>query len=182
MRKNISYRKIVQLEKDLTNIQAQTDKNSEENWQFRGFLKMNIDEDDLDRIVHKINADISSQIDCTECGNCCRNSYPILKKNDVAKISKGISLGLNDFTEKYLQKDEDGNMVFNTLPCPFLKDNKCTQYDNRPNDCKSFPHLHKECFVSRLWGVVENTKICPIVFNVYEQLKLKFPKWKKEIL
>ena len=26
-------------------------------------------------------------------------------------------------------------------------------------------------FVFRLWGVVENCSICPIVFNVYEQLK-----------
>ena len=37
---------------------------------------------------------------------------------------------------------------------------------NRP-----FPHLHKEEFIFRLWGVVENCPICPIVFNVYEQLK-----------
>jgi len=37
------------LEKDLNNIRTQADKSSEENWQFRGFLKMNVDEDDLDR-------------------------------------------------------------------------------------------------------------------------------------
>jgi len=33
--------------------------------------------------------------------------------------------------------------------------------------------LHKKEFVFRLWGVVDNCSICPIVFNVYEHLKDK---------
>ena len=50
-------------------------------------------------------------------------------------------------------------------------------YAHRPKDCHSYPHLHKKEFVFRLWGVVENCSICPIVFNVYEQLKdeLRYP-------
>ena len=38
---------------------------------------------------------------------------------------------------------------------------------------RSFPHLDKEEFVTRLWAVVDNYSICPIVFNVYEILKDK---------
>jgi hypothetical protein len=33
--------------------------------------------------------------------------------------------------------------------------------------------IHKKEVVFRLWGVVENCSICPIVFKVYEQLKDK---------
>ena len=40
-------------------------------------------------------------------------------------------------------------------------------------DCRSYPHLHKKEIISRLMGVVFNCSVCPIVFNVYEQMKLE---------
>ena len=70
-----------------------------------------------------------------------------------------------------VETDTDGEYHFNTLPCPFLKNNLCSVYNFRPNDCRSYPHLHKKNFVSRTMSVVNNTSICPIVFNVYEELK-----------
>ncbi|MBW1737720.1 MAG: hypothetical protein JRJ69_09220 [Deltaproteobacteria bacterium] len=47
----------------------------------------------------------------------------------------------------------------------------CSHYELRPEACRSFPHLHKEEFVSRLMGVIQNYAVCPIIFNVYERLK-----------
>jgi len=44
-------------------------------------------------------------------------------------------------------------------------------YPDRPNDCRSYPHLHKNDFVLRLWGVDDDSSVCPIVYNVYEKLK-----------
>jgi Fe-S-cluster containining protein len=74
--------------------------------------------------------------------------------------------------EKYLEAHEEpGKFIFKKPPCPFLADNLCSNYEFRPKDCKSFPHLQKKDFVFRLWSVVENCSICPIVFNVYEYLK-----------
>ena len=72
---------------------------------------------------------------------------------------------------------EQRKLVFKEKPCPFLKNKLCSIYSYRPKDCKSFPHLHKKDFIFRLWGVVENCSFCPIVFNVYEQLKdkLRYP-------
>ena len=79
------------------------------------------------------------------------------------------------FRERYLREDEENpsHYIFKELPCPFLRNNKCSNYGYRPKDCKSYPHLHKKDFIFRLWGVVENYEICPIVFNVYEQLKIE---------
>jgi len=79
-------------------------------------------------------------------------------------------MSIPQFKKQFLKKD-DGDYIFSRLPCPFLYDNICTQYTCRPNDCRSYPHLHKENFVFRLIGVIENYSICPIVFNVYELLK-----------
>jgi Fe-S-cluster containining protein len=85
----------------------------------------------------------------------------------------GLKISISEFEERYLGPADDNpsKYVLNELPCPFLKDNLCSNYECRPQDCRSYPHLHKGGFVSRLWGVVENYGVCPIVFNVYERLK-----------
>ena len=88
-------------------------------------------------------------------------------------MSKSLNIPTDQFVTRYIDQDKDGVNILNQLPCPFLKDNKCTQYESRPLDCASYPHLHKKDFVFRLIGVVNNYSICPIVFNVYETLKNK---------
>ncbi len=45
--------------------------------------------------------------------------------------------------------------------------NCCTVYDARPDDCRSFPHLHKDEFVFRLIQVVNNCSVCQIVYTTY---------------
>jgi len=57
-----------------------------------------------------------------------------LKKKDIYKLSKGLNITPDQFIAKYVNKDEDGERILNQLPCPFLKDNKCSQYDFRPAD------------------------------------------------
>ena len=162
------------IETDLKYIAEMGEERAEENWQFRTFLKqLDMDTEELDTLVYGITAKVSSQIDCTTCANCCKQIRPALDKADVSKFAGGLEMPVPEFTEIYLSLDEDdaAKQVFNQMPCPFLKDDLCSNYECRPKDCRSYPHLHKEGFRSRLWGVVENYSICPIVFNVYEQLK-----------
>jgi Fe-S-cluster containining protein len=142
------------------------------NWKFRAFLKggdLGIDE--LDAIVHRHYEEVSAQIDCCECGNCCRESRPLLQQDDVTTLARGLNISREVLTKRMLITDEDGDIVFNKSPCPLLTGNLCSEYEHRPNDCRSFPHLHKDEFVFRLIGVVHNCSVCPIVFNVYERLK-----------
>jgi hypothetical protein len=75
--------------------------------------------------------------------------------------------------EQYIEK-YDGSDRIKTSPCLFLKDLKCSVYESRPADCKSYPHLHKKDITSRLLGVIDNYSECPIVFNVYEELKTEY--------
>jgi Fe-S-cluster containining protein len=85
---------------------------------------------------------------------------------------QGLGIAPDEFKNQFLTADEEsGKHVFKEIPCLLLKDNKCSIYSHRPKDCRSYQHLHKNDFVTRLWGVVENCSICPIAFNVYEQLK-----------
>ena len=127
----------------------------------------------IDKVVHELFDFYSSNIDCTKCGNCCRVMKPQILKKDLKSLSLVTNLTLDEFKKEYTQIDEDGDMSFNKLPCPFLKDLKCSVYDCRPNDCRSYPHLHKKDFISRLYGVIDNYSVCPIVFNVFEDLKFR---------
>jgi len=162
------------LELDLDKIKQSGKLNENENIQFRILLKHE-DDDKIDRIVHNLYREISDKIDCTKCANCCKKLKPRILNKDIIRISHRLNLPKNQFIEHYTEKIDDEHHLKN-LPCVFLKNNKCLIYEDRPLDCKSFPHLHKEDFISRLWGVIDNYSVCPIVFNVFEKLKyeLKF--------
>jgi len=164
----------MKIETDLKTIKLVGQQKEDENWKFRAYLKyLDIETEQLDKIVHEINVEVSSQIDCTKCANCCKVLYPTLDEEDIAKFSSSLNKSIEEFKSTYLvlSKDEKDKYNFNSVPCPFLKDNKCTNYANRPKDCQTYPHLVKDEFVTRLMGVIENYSICPIAFNVYERLK-----------
>ena len=92
---------------------------------------------------------------------------------DIERLSVGLGLSAAQVRKQYLVKDEESNkFVFREKPCPFLKDNVCSYHKYRPKDCVSYPHLNKDDFVFRLIEVVQSCFVCPIVFNVYERLKL----------
>ncbi len=161
------------MEKDLIKIQDLAKERESENWEFRTFLKGYAGKN-LDSMVHTLFRLFSESIDCTTCGNCCKDIKPVLGKNDIKALSEALCISPTRFKKEYMQKDKEGENVFKSLPCPFLSDNKCLHYEARPADCKSFPHIHKKHFTSRLIGVVQNYSICPIIFNVYEELKDSF--------
>lgn len=162
------------METNLKNIERISKIKDDENWKFRSFLKgCDISLEELDSIVHELFDYVSSEIDRTKCANCCNKVSPILNERNIKKLSGSVGISILNFKKRFLKKKDDGDYTFNRLPCPFLENNICTQYKYRPNDCESYPHLHKEEFVFRLIGVVNNYSICPIVFNVYELLKEK---------
>jgi len=162
------------METDLQKIKEVSEKKHDENWRFRTFLKGCSDEH-IDTLVHQFYQEVSSNVDCTTCANCCKEIQPTLEQGDIGRFAQGLGMSVAQFTEQYLMEDiQDGifeGWTFQHKPCPFLKENICTNYSYRPKACRSYPHLHKPDFTCRLWGVIDNYAICPIVFNVYELLK-----------
>jgi Fe-S-cluster containining protein len=158
---------------DLSIIRQLGEKNEKVNFRFRSFLKSK-DSGRLDRSVQELFYFYSSRIDCTKCGNCCTILKPIIQNSDIKALASITNKSHQDFKIDYTVTDEDGDMYFKDSPCAFLRDKKCTVYDSRPESCRSYPFLDKEDFLSRLLGVIDNYSICPIVFNLYEDLKYKF--------
>ena len=147
----------------------------EENWRFRCFLKTpDRDLDKLDAVVHRHYEHVAEQIDCCACANCCRKASPTLLVSDVERLASGLDLSEAEVKDRFLTPSEEGDvLIFNQKPCPLLSGNLCSVYASRPDDCREFPHLHKEGIYWRLGQFVQNGSTCPIVFNVYERLKVE---------
>lgn len=143
------------------------------NWTFRCFLKgADVSAARIDSIVHDLYKEVSAQIDCTQCGNCCKVIQPNLSVTDIKRLARQFELTTSEFLMRFLLKNDEGEgFVFNKQPCPFLENDRCEVYENRPRDCRSYPHLHKRDFIFKINQAVSNCSICPIVFNVYEGLK-----------
>ena len=161
----------MRIETDINTIEKLAEQREKENWDFRCFLKgSDLSVERIDSVVNDLNRKVSAQIDCTECGSCCKVAQPILIDSDIKKLASHLKLAVTDFQAQYLREDEEG-FVLNTKPCPFLVENRCTVYAHRPRDCRSYPHLHKKDFVFRVNQAFSNCSVCPIVFNAYESLK-----------
>jgi len=162
------------IEKDIEKIKQFAIIYEKQNYRFRKFLK-EIDNNDLDTIVYKLNLEIESRIDCTQCGNCCIYLRPSLNEEEIDTLSGIDNLPRNVFIDNYTEEDGYDNKLFlKDMPCKYLQDKKCTIVNDRPSDCKSFPHIHKPNFNSRTFNMLDYYGICPIVFIVFERLKSEF--------
>jgi uncharacterized protein len=154
------------IEIDLSKIQQLSHERDEENWEFRSWLKQYAP-DDIDVLVKSLSRKYFTLIDCTQCGNCCRSLHVEFKKSELHVIAKTLGHSIETFQKKYMS---EGNV---NPPCPMLNGRLCSIYENRPDVCRSFPHLEQPEFTSRLIGVIDSVAICPIAFNAFEELKAK---------
>jgi Fe-S-cluster containining protein len=145
----------------------------DENWAFRAFLKeCDAGSEQIDAIVQGLFREESAAFDCTTCARCCKGISPMLDNDDVEKLAACLGMSPELVVSGYLVRDEEyDGLVFNKMPCPLLKENRCSCYDSRPRDCADYPHLHKDRFSGRLSNMVANCAVCPVVYNVFERMK-----------
>lgn len=152
----------------ITNIAVSKER---ENAAFEKFLQQQNSEV-IDELVHQLNNEIEPQIDCIQCGNCCRTLMINVEKPDAARLSAHLKISEKEFYETYVETSSTGLLsIMNKIPCHFLHENKCTVYEARPAECREFPGLHKPHFTQRLFATFMHYTRCPIVFNVIEALK-----------
>lgn len=94
------------LELDVKKIKLLAEQNEEKNWRFRSFLKFR-NEHKIDRIVHRLYHEISQAIDCTQCGNCCRELKPLLARKELKSLSNFINVPEDKFLEHYTEFDHN---------------------------------------------------------------------------
>lgn len=130
----------------------------------------------VDPLMAELHASVFEEIDCLQCSNCCRGTGPLLRDRDIGRLSRSFKMKPGDFTQTYLKVDDDGDYIFQSMPCPFIKeDNCCLVYPERPGACRDYPHT--DCISFRKYSrqMLENTKICPAVFLIFERMKKVIP-------
>jgi uncharacterized protein len=159
------------LELNLARIATLGELREDENIDFRMFLKVQ-DPDNVDRIVHRVNKEVTAQIDCRQCGNCCKSLKPCVSESEISRLALIKNMAVGEFTAQFIETDSfDGVKFLKDAPCIFLIDKSCSIYPDRPKDCRSYPHTHKHEFTTRTIGMIHNYGVCPIVYNVLERLK-----------
>jgi uncharacterized protein len=159
---------------DLVQIRALAKEKEDENCRFRRFVKSSeLDPDEMDRQVSETTRRVWAGIDCTACANCCHEVRPTFSKEEVLQLAGRLGVSQQQFIDAYLQRTEDETTPWETrtTPCPFLSDNRCSVYEDRPADCQGYPYLYEPEFAFRTTAMIERTFTCPIVYEVIEELK-----------
>lgn len=161
---------------ELELIQRYARDREDENWRFRSFLKqLDMDDAGLDAVVGETTDEVWQQIDCRACAHCCRTMEIVVDELDIERLARRLKMQPALFRRKYVRKSRDGGEpCLASPPCPFLRGNDCSVYEDRPKACRDFPYLHEPGFRTRTMTMVENTALCPIVFNTWERLKQRF--------
>ena len=124
----------------------------------------------VNNIAEKLHHEVFSEVDCMDCANCCKSIPPLLNDTDIKRISKSLGMNAGEFKVKYVVFDDDGDMVINTSPCPFLEeDNACSIYEIRPKACRQYPHTDNHQFAKHFELHKVNAKYCPAVFHILER-------------
>lgn len=134
-----------------------------------------------DKTVEGINSFIDDasdkawkEVECLSCANCCKVMTPTFTKADLKRISTHFRMSEKDFYTKWLSTDPDnGDKVNRIQPCQFLnlKDNKCSIYEIRPEDCAKFPHFKRKPFAAYTHVHTQNLEYCPATLKFVTQLQ-----------
>lgn len=157
---------------DLVQIRRLGQQKRDENFRFRAYLK---NHRHSDRRLRRFGEEIEAQIDCTQCANCCRVSEVGITDRDIEKLAKFLGMSRAEFLRDSTQRDDEDGLILKKTEagCVFLKDNLCTVYEARPQNCANFPHLVRGTgsIASRMWQFVDRAEYCPIVYNWIEKVK-----------
>jgi Fe-S-cluster containining protein len=126
----------------------------------------------LDKLTQTVHDEVFEEIDCLKCANCCKTTGPLFTVKDIDRIANHLGQSPSQFMDKYLRKDEEGDLVLKQTPCAFLDaDNYCLIYKVRPAACADYPHTHRRKLYQISDLTVRNTYICPAAFNIVENIK-----------
>lgn len=126
--------------------------------------------------TNSIEQQLYNEINCLECGKCCKELIINLENNDIGNLSSALNLQQNeikkDYLEKFKYKDE---YVFNSKPCPFLLENNiCRVYEDRSKTCRIFPGLSLTNFDDLFNSLRQYVDFCPILSLLINKLEIQF--------
>ncbi len=105
------------------------------------------------------------QFECTQCGDCCTGApgYVWVNSEEIAALAKHVGLNVDDFEKKFVRKIgvRKSLIEFENGDCVFFdgEARKCTVYDARPRQCKTWPFWDSNINSPKAWK--RTCQICP---------------------
>jgi Fe-S-cluster containining protein len=105
------------------------------------------------------------RFECQGSGRCClsRDGYGFVyfDLRDRRRMAKHLGISTAAFTRRYLVKDRNGffHLPDPTKPCRFLEGKRCSAYEGRPEQCRTWP-FWPENMSARTW-TKEVAVYCP---------------------
>ena len=163
---------------NITELKKLANKKENENYRFRTYLKEHADEEELDEQFKKLHNKYFKIYDCSKCRNCCRKLGISMNEDELNKICNYLNLDKVKFKNERLNENY-GEYSFKNKKCEFLdKCNNCIIKDCLPSTCREYPYTNKEERLFSLLTIINNASICPVVYEILEELK-KIYKFKK---
>ena len=91
-----------------------------------------------------------------DCGRCCTRhgdyDYVYLERDDVRALASHFEMSATEFRRRHTRKDEGHTVLRMDGPqCPFLEGSRCTVYEARPRQCRTFPFWPENLKTRRRW-------------------------------
>jgi Fe-S-cluster containining protein len=127
----------------------------------------------LDEMVEDIARPIIAAIDCKQCANCCRVLDVCLVPPDIDRLSTALHISIDEVVTRYADEDLGAVhgewAVIPKKPCPMLRGNLCSIYENRPHSCRIYPQFTPD-FRYNMEDSIEGASYCPIIYNTLSEL------------
>ena len=108
--------------------------------------------------------DAGLRFGCTQCGQCCTGAPGTVFMNatESARIATHLGLPVAEFLEKYAYPTEGGHSlreVGDNFACILFREERCTIYDVRPTQCRTFPFWAENVRSEAAWK--RTCRACP---------------------
>ena len=107
--------------------------------------------------------EVLQYFECKRCGKCCRKAFVQVSDEEIASLCKHLHIGFEEFDSEYMDQEAIENYL--RRPCPFLKGNDCSIYEQRPNVCRVFPFTET--------GI---SQTCPMGAKIAAEIERRFPR------
>lgn len=125
---------------------------------------------EVDDIILPIAKQVSSEIDCKSCANCCKILEAGIAPEEIEILARHKEQKAEEFVRDEIDIEEKtGIQYLKKKPCVFLSVNLCSIYQYRPGACRDFPGLERPLLKYRIRKILALYGLCPIVYHTIEK-------------
>lgn len=105
------------------------------------------------------------RFECTQCGDCCTGApgYVFVEPSEIKAMAAAMEMEVVDFERQYVRQvgHEKSLKEYSGGDCVLLdpKTRKCTVYDARPVQCRTWPFWDSNLETPRQWQ--QTCEVCP---------------------